>query len=130
MTATATDTLGQAGAATVSVLWDPAAPALVLTQPVDGTRYNETSPPSFAVSGEAWARDGAIVSVNGGGLDGLAWDAPDADGRRRASFTAQVTVPVAEGPFGVIVRVEEPTALMRTTSASSSRTSLPRPSST
>jgi RHS repeat-associated protein len=108
VTATATDTLGQAGTATVNVVYDPAAPALVLAQPVDGTRFNESSPPSFAASGDAWAKDGAIVSLNGGGLDGVAWDAPAADGRRHASFTAQVGVPAAEGAFGVIARVEEP----------------------
>ena len=108
VTATATDTLGQVGAATVSVVYDPASPALVLAQPVDGTRFNESSPPSFAVSGDAWAKDGAIVSINGGGLDGLAWDAPGADGRRHAGFSTQVAVPAAEGPFGVIARVEEP----------------------
>ncbi len=108
VTATATDTLGQAGTATVNVVYDPAAPALVLAQPLDGTRFNETSPPSFAASGEAWAKDGAIVSLNGGGLDGVAWDAPAADGRRHASFTVEVAVPTAEGAFGVIARVEEP----------------------
>ena len=108
VTATATDTLGQAGAATISILYDPFGPALVLAQPLDGTRFNESSPPSFAVSGEAWAQDGAIISVNGGGLDGLAWDAAGADGRRHATFTAQVAVPSDDGPFGVIVRVDEP----------------------
>ncbi|MBK9064831.1 MAG: Ig-like domain-containing protein [Acidobacteria bacterium] len=108
VTATATDTLAQAGTATVKVIYDPAAPALVLGPPVDGARFSEASPPSFTASGEAWAKDGAIVSINGGGLDGLAWDAAAADGRRHATFSAQVTVPSAEGPFGVIARVEEP----------------------
>ncbi|MEO8584733.1 MAG: Ig-like domain-containing protein, partial [Acidobacteriota bacterium] len=108
VTATATDTLSHAGTATVNVVYDPAAPALVLALPVDGTRFSETSAPSLAASGDAWAKDGAVVSINGGGLDGLTWDAAAADGRRHASFTAQVTVPTAEGLFGVIARVEEP----------------------
>ncbi len=108
VTATATDALAQSGVATISVVYDPSAPALVLAQPVDGTRFSETSPPSFSASGEAWAKDGAIVSINGGGLDGLTWDPPAADGRRHATFAAQVGVPAAEGPFGVIARVEEP----------------------
>jgi RHS repeat-associated protein len=110
LTATATDTLSQAGSASVSVVFDPSAPALVLLQPVDLTRYTEASPPSFAAAGEAWARDGAQISLNGGGLDpaSATWDAPAADGRRHAAFSAQVTVPSAEGPFGLIARVEEP----------------------
>lgn len=110
LTATATDTLSQAGSASVSVVFDPAAPALVLSQPIDLTRYTEASPPSFAAAGEAWAKDGAQISLNGGGLDpaSATWDAPAADGRRHAAFSAQVTVPSAEGPFGLIARVEEP----------------------
>ena len=108
ITATATDTLGQAASATVRVVFDPTAPALVLARPLDGARFTEISPPSFTVSGEAWAKDGAIVSINGGGLDGVAWDAPGADGRRHAAFSADVTVPAAEGPFGVLARVDEP----------------------
>ncbi|HSB63347.1 MAG TPA: Ig-like domain-containing protein, partial [Thermoanaerobaculia bacterium] len=110
LTATATDTLSQVGSASVSVVFDPAAPALVLSLPIDLTRYTETSPPSFPVSGEAWAKDGAQISLNGGALDPatLSWEPAAADGRRHAAFSAQVTVPAQEGPFGLIARVEEP----------------------
>ncbi len=110
LTATATDTLSQVGSASVSVIFDPAAPALVLSLPIDLTRFTETSPPSFPVAGEAWAKDGAQISLNGGALDPatLSWEPAAADGRRHVSFAAQVTVPAQEGPFGLIARVEEP----------------------
>ncbi|HKC24477.1 MAG TPA: Ig-like domain-containing protein, partial [Thermoanaerobaculia bacterium] len=84
LTATATDSLGHSATISISVTFDPAGPAIVLSAPPDLTRVTEGSPQTFAVTGEALAGDGAQLSVNGGGLDpsSLVWGAPAADGRR------------------------------------------------
>ncbi|MFI5168174.1 MAG: Ig-like domain-containing protein, partial [Thermoanaerobaculales bacterium] len=110
ITATATDTLGHVGTGQASVFFDPTGPAITLGTPPDLARYSETSPPQIDISGEAWAADGALVAVNGSTLDpaSLAWDAAGADGRRHTTFHAAMSLPSADGDFGVVARVSEP----------------------
>ena len=81
LTATATDTLGHAGVSRVDVLYDATGPAIRLTAPADLARFSEASPATVAVTGDAWAAEGAHLDVNGAGLDptALSWD----PGRRR-----------------------------------------------
>jgi hypothetical protein len=87
ITATATDTLGNQGTSSVGVHFDADGPALVLTAPPDLERYSETSPAEIPVTGDAWAAEGAQISVNGATLDplSLVWDGPGADGRLHAA---------------------------------------------
>ncbi|HSL81339.1 MAG TPA: hypothetical protein VLF66_01100, partial [Thermoanaerobaculia bacterium] len=109
LTVTATDTLGHAGTGSVDVYADPAGPAIVLDAPEDLTYFGEGAPATLTVSGDAWAAEGAAVSVNGFDLDPatLAWEAPGPDLRRHVRFTASISLPTADGAFGVIARVTE-----------------------
>ncbi len=109
VTATASDSLGHTGQSTVNVLLDPAGPAVVLDAPADLTYYGEGAPASITVSGDAWAAEGAAVSVNGIDLDPatLAWGTPAADGRRHVRFSTEIAVPAGDGAFGVIARATE-----------------------
>jgi len=109
LTVTATDRLGHSGTSSVGVYYDPAGPAIVLDAPDDLTYYGVDAPTQVSVSGDAWAADGARVSINGIDLDPstLSWDPAGADGRRHTRFTASVAVPDADGAFGVIARVTE-----------------------
>jgi RHS repeat-associated protein len=109
LTATATDTLGHAGTSTADVYLDPAGPALVLDAPEDLLELGEGAPAALTVSGDAWAAEGAAVSVNGVDLDpaSLAWEPAGADGRRHLRFTISIAVPDTDGAFGVIARVTE-----------------------
>ncbi|MEO1083770.1 MAG: Ig-like domain-containing protein, partial [Acidobacteriota bacterium] len=106
----ATDTLGHSGESSVTVRLDPAGPAIRLTTPVDQERYSETSAPQIEITGEAWAIDGAQISLNGGVLDpnDLAWGDPGDDGRRYVEFSALLPLPTVDGPFGLIARVTDP----------------------
>ncbi|MCL4807877.1 MAG: Ig-like domain-containing protein, partial [Thermoanaerobaculia bacterium] len=111
VTVLATDAAGHATTVEVDVLVDADvdAPALALNAPTDLSRLTASSPASLPVTGEAWAEEGATVSVNGISLDPatLAWELAAADGRRRVAFATEVAVPAQDGPFGVIVRVED-----------------------
>ena len=94
LTVTATDGLGHSGTGSVGVYFDPAGPAIVLDAPEDLAYYGLDAPAQVTVSGDAWAEDGARVSINGVDLDPstLAWDAPAADGRRHVRFSASIAV--------------------------------------
>ncbi len=109
VTVTATDAAGHAGTSSVGVYFDPTGPALVLDAPEDLQYFGTGAPAQLTVSGDAWARDGATVSVNGTDLDpaSLAWDPPDADGRRHVRFTTSIPVPASDGAFAVVARVTE-----------------------
>ena len=69
----------------------------------------ESSPPEIAIHGEAWASEGAQISINGGGIDPaeLTWSDPGPDGRLHTSFSAMVPLPDHDGAFGIIARVTE-----------------------
>lgn len=71
--------------------------------------YAESPAGEIVVSGEAWAGDGAQISLNGGLIDPLtlSWSEPAADGRRHTEFSATLPVPEADGAFGLIARVTE-----------------------
>ena len=107
LTATATDTLGHAGVSHVDVLYDATGPAIRLTAPADLARFSEASPATVAVTGDAWAAEGAQIDVNGAGLDPatLTWDPAGADGRHHVAFTAEIARPDADGAFAVVARV-------------------------
>ncbi len=113
VTVVATDSVGLTTTVTVDVDVDAgtvaAVPALRLDAPVDLTRLTAASSPAIAVSGEAWAAEGATVSVNGVSLDpsALEWEPAAADGRRHVTFQTTIAAPTTDGPFGVIVRVED-----------------------
>lgn len=113
VTVVATDSVGLTTTVPIDVEvdagTDAAGPALRLDAPVDLTRLTAASPSSITVSGEAWAAEGATVSVNGVLLDPstLEWEPAAADGRRHVTFQATIAAPTADGPFGVIVRVED-----------------------
>ncbi|MHB1045448.1 MAG: Ig-like domain-containing protein, partial [Thermoanaerobaculia bacterium] len=105
----ATDSVGLTTTVPVDVEVDAAGPALRLDAPSDLARLTAASPPSIVVSGEAWASEGATVSVNGISLDPatLEWEPPAADGRRHVTFQTTIAAPTTDGPFGVIVRAED-----------------------
>jgi RHS repeat-associated protein len=109
ITVTAVDGLGHQGSSSVDVVLDAEGPAVVLDAPADLGFYGAGAPAQIAVSGDAWAEEGAALSINGIDLDpaGLAWAAAGADGRRHLRFSGSVALPAGEGPFGVIVRVTE-----------------------
>lgn len=105
----ATDSVGLTTTVPVDVEVDAAGPALRLDAPSDLARLTAASPSSIVVSGEAWASEGATVSVNGISLDPatLAWEPAAADGRRHVVFQCAIAAPTTDGPFGVIVRAED-----------------------
>ena len=109
----ATDDVGLSTTVQIDVEVDAeavaAGPALRLDAPADLARVTASSPASITVSGEAWAAEGATIAVNGVSLDpgSLAWEPAGVDGRRRVSFSTALPAPTADGPFGVIVRVED-----------------------
>ncbi|MEO6325293.1 MAG: Ig-like domain-containing protein, partial [Thermoanaerobaculia bacterium] len=110
ITATATDSLGQAGVSGVKVFFDPSGPALRLAQPVDNTSVTETSGSSIPVVGDVWATEGAQLSLNGGGFDpsSLTWAAAGGgDLRKHAHFSLSVPVPSEDGPVTILARVEQ-----------------------
>ncbi len=113
VTVVATDSVGHTTTVTVDVDVDAGAvaagPALRLDAPVDLTRLTAASSSAIAVSGEAWAAEGATVSVNGVLLDPstLGWEPAGTDGRRHVTFVTTIAAPTTDGPFGVIVRVED-----------------------
>lgn len=108
ITATATDVLGQLGTATVEVTFDPTGPAIRLDAPTEGARVTETAT-SIPVSGEAWAAEGAQISVNGGGIDPttLTWETVAGQTRRHVRFATNLAPPAQDGPAAAIARVEE-----------------------
>lgn len=114
---TATDTAGLSTAVEIDIAVNIQGPALRLTIPADLSRLTSSSPASIPVSGEAWAAEGATVSVNGISLDPatLAWEAAGAGGRRHVAFTTAVAAPTQDGPVGVIVRVEDLAGLSAST---------------
>lgn len=110
ITATATDTLGHPGTGTVEVaLLDPTAPAIVLSEPADLTRYAAGAPAQITVRGDVWAAPGTAVALNGVDLDPatLPWETAGSDGRRHAVFTATINLPAADGAFGIIARATD-----------------------
>ena len=109
LTARASDTLGHESSVSVDVVLDPEGPAIVLFEPADLTRYSEASPAQITVSGEAWATEGATVSLNGGQFDpaDLDWTEPDTLGRLHTTFTASIDLPTQDGAFGVIAKVSD-----------------------
>jgi RHS repeat-associated protein len=110
ITATATDTFGKSATSTVRVYTVATGPAIVLSAPSDLAIFSEASDATIPITGEAWAADGAEISINGAALEAsaLTWDPAGADGRRHCAFSAAITRPTAEGSFGVIVKVTEP----------------------
>jgi RHS repeat-associated protein len=110
ITATATDSVGHSAASTVRVSFDRTGPALSLSTPADLALFDENSGSTVAVTGEAWGAEGSQIVVNGGTLDPMriSWSAPGTDGRRRASFTAAVPIPAADGSFTLLARVDQP----------------------
>ena len=109
VTVTARDSLGHSGTSTVAVYLDAAGPAIVLDAPADLAFYGSDAAAQIAVSGDAWAEEGAALSLNGIDLDpaGLTWEPAGADGRRHVRFSGSVALPAGEGAFGVIARVSE-----------------------
>jgi RHS repeat-associated protein len=109
VTATATDGLGHAGTSSVEIALDPSGPAIVLSAPADLARFAAGAPAQITVNGEAWAAPGTAVSLNGVDLDpaSLPWEAAGPDGRRHVAFTAAVSLPAADGPFGIIARATD-----------------------
>ena len=105
----ATDAGGLSTTVEIDVLVDVEGPALKLDAPADLVRLTAASPSSISVTGEAWAAEGATVSVNGVSIDPatLAWEPAAADGRRHVAFSTSVAAPTQDGPFGLIVRVED-----------------------
>jgi len=109
VTVTAADTLGHVETAEIDVHFDATGPAIVITTPPDLERYSESSPADISATGEAWAAEGASVSINGATIDPttLTWDGPVADGRFHTSFSIDLPRPSDEGPFAVIARVSQ-----------------------
>ncbi len=109
ITVTAADTLSHVGSSTVEVFLDATGPALALIAPADLSRYSEASPATTVVTGDAWAREGAQVSVNGATVApaSLVWEAAATDGRRHVAFTASIEMPASDGAFAIVARVTE-----------------------
>ena len=109
ITVTAADTLGNVGTSTVGVYLDPTGPALLLATPAELARFTEASPSPIAVTGEAWALEGAQIAVNGATLapSSLAWEAAGGDGRRHVAFSVEVATPASDGPFAIVAQVTE-----------------------
>jgi hypothetical protein len=111
ITVTATDSLGNAGTATVSITVDAQAPTIQLTQPA-ALQFVAGGVATVTVAGTARGSDGTRVQVNGSWLDPtpdtgqIAWGAAEADGRRTGTFSIELAVPSDDGSFPVIVRAE------------------------
>ena len=110
LTATAVDTLGNQSTATAEIFLDTTGPAIVLSEPADLTRFNESSPAQVPIRGEAWAADGGQVRLNGQTLDPatLTWSEVGADGRRHVTFESVLPITDTDGAFGLIAQVTQP----------------------
>jgi RHS repeat-associated protein len=111
ITVTATDSLGNAGTATVSITVDAQAPTIQLTQPA-ALQFVAGGVATVTVAGTARGSDGTRVQVNGSWLDPtpdtgqIAWGAAEPDGQRTGTFSIELAVPSDDGSFPVIVRAE------------------------
>jgi len=108
LTVQALDTLGHATTVELEVVYDPEGPGLVLSRPADHLVL-ETGATTVDVEGDAWAHDGAEITVGGIALDPgiLTWSDPDASGRRSVHFQTSIDAPASDGAVVVAVRVTE-----------------------
>lgn len=104
----AVDTLGHSSTIEVEVFFDSEWPGLRLAEPVD-QQLLEASVTDVDIHGEAWAREGAVIRVNGVAIDPnlLTWSDPDAFGRKHVEFSTSVEAPSEDGALVIAVRVVE-----------------------
>lgn len=107
ITATATDSLGNVGTASIDVIFDATGPSIKLAVPADLTRIDE-SVTSISIEGDAWGAEGAQVAINGTTLELADTDWEEiSENRRHADFDAAMDAPGSEGGFGIIAVVTE-----------------------